>query len=278
MTLERAFGGIIDIAVIEDPIEAALLALSRGLAESDGFNRLVLEAGLNWRDVAMMRALGRYLPQIGITYGLNYLAVTLPGTPPSPNGLSPCSTPLRPARGERARRGRSRLARRNRGGSQSGHEPRRDRILRRFVNLVQAAVRTTFFQTDRNDLPRPTITFKFDARRIDDLPLPKPLYEIYIYSPQVEGVHLRFGTVARGGLRWSDRPQDSAPKCSGWSGDRSKNAVIVPVGAKGGFFPKQLPPASDRQAARRGDGELQDLRPHPPPAHRQPGRRPRRPA
>jgi glutamate dehydrogenase len=250
MTLERAFGGTVDIVAVEGPIEAALLALSRGLAESDGFNRLILEAGLGWRDVAMLRALGRYLRQIGITFGLNYLALTLARHP----AVATRIVALFYARFDpRAESGRAEAEARLRAEIEEHltvvTSLDEDRILRRFVNLVQAAVRTNFFQIEPNGLPRATIAFKFDDRLIDDLPLPKPLYEIYVYSPRVEGVHLRFGMVARGGLRWSDRPQDFRTEVLGLvKAQQVKNAVIVPVGAKGGFFPKQLPPPSDRQA------------------------------
>ncbi|MDQ4134969.1 MAG: NAD-glutamate dehydrogenase, partial [Pseudomonadota bacterium] len=124
-----------------------------------------------------------------------------------------------------------------------------DHILRRFVNLVEAAARTNFFQIEANGLPRQTIAFKFECAKVEGLPLPRPLYEIFVYSPRVEGVHLRFGKVARGGLRWSDRPQDFRTEVLGLvKAQQVKNAVIVPVGAKGGFVPKLLPPPSDRQA------------------------------
>ena len=124
-----------------------------------------------------------------------------------------------------------------------------DRILRRFVNLVEAALRTTFFQLRTDGLPRRTLALKFESARVEGLPLPRPLYEIFVYSPRVEGVHLRFGKVARGGLRWSDRRQDFRTEVLGLvKAQQVKNAVIVPVGAKGGFVPKRLPPATDRQA------------------------------
>jgi glutamate dehydrogenase len=113
-----------------------------------------------------------------------------------------------------------------------------DRILRHFVNAVTSALRTNFYQTDSGQ-PKPTIAIKFDSRKIDGLPLPQPLYEIFVYSPRVEGVHLRFGKVARGGIRWSDRPQDFRTEVLGLvKAQQVKNAVIVPVGAKGGFVPK----------------------------------------
>ena len=124
-----------------------------------------------------------------------------------------------------------------------------DRILRRFVNLVEAAVRSNFFQIGPDGAPRPTITVKFICAHVEALPLPRPMFEIFVYCPRVEGLHLRFGKVARGGLRWSDRPQDYRTEVLGLvKAQQVKNAVIVPVGAKGGFVPSYLPPPSDRQA------------------------------
>jgi glutamate dehydrogenase len=251
MALERASGAHIDIAAIEGPIEAALLALFRGLAESDGFNTLVVEAGLGWRDVAMVRTLGRYLRQIGVAFGQDYLAATL-----ARHGrIAAEIVALFYARFD------PRLAEEARGERQGSARAAiellladvtsldDDRILRRFVNLVETAIRTNFFQIEAQGHPRAAIAMKFDCARIDNLPLPKPLYEIFVYSPRVEGVHLRFGKVARGGIRWSDRPQDFRTEVLGLvKAQQVKNAVIVPVGAKGGFVPKQLPAAADRQA------------------------------
>ena len=152
-----------------------------------------------------------------------------------------------------------------------------DRILRRFINLVEAAIRTNYFQLEDNGLPRQTIAFKFECAKVEGMPLPKPLYEIFLYSPRVEGVHMRFGKVARGGLRWSDRPQDFRTEVLGLvKAQQVKNAVIVPVGAKGGFVPKQLPPASDRQAwLAEGTESLPHLRPDAAATHRQYRGRPR---
>ncbi len=252
MTLERAAGGAIRIDEIQELIEAALLALFRGLAESDGFNRLVLEAGLGWRDVAMVRALGRYLRQIQVTYAQDYLA----GTLARHSAIAVNIVKLfyarfdpriedRQARADSEARIRAGIEEQLTGVTSLDD----DRILRRFINLIEAAVRTNFFQLEGNGLPRQTIAFKFECAKVEGLPLPKPLYEIFVYSPRVEGVHLRFGKVARGGLRWSDRSQDFRTEVLGLvKAQQVKNAVIVPVGAKGGFVPKQLPPPSDRQA------------------------------
>lgn len=252
MTLERATGGVIKIDEIQTLIEAALLALFRNLAESDGFNRLVLEAGLGWRDVAMVRTLGRYLRQIQVTYAQDYLANTLARHPAiTANIVKLFYARFDPRHENQAAREE------NEAGLRAAIEDQLknvtslddDRILRRFINLIEAAVRTNFFQLEGNGLPRQTIAFKFECAKVEGLPLPKPLYEIFVYSPRVEGVHLRYGKVARGGLRWSDRPQDFRTEVLGLvKAQQVKNAVIVPVGAKGGFVPKQLPPASDRQA------------------------------
>ena len=123
-----------------------------------------------------------------------------------------------------------------------------DRILRRFLNAVQSAIRTNFFQTDKDGQLKPLISIKFESRKLTDLPLPRPLYEIFVYSPRVEGVHMRFGKVARGGIRWSDRPQDFRTEILGLvKAQQVKNAVIVPVGAKGGFVPKLMPKGATRE-------------------------------
>ncbi|MGU3538386.1 NAD-glutamate dehydrogenase [Methylobacterium sp. A54F] len=254
MLLERANGTAIDLARAEKPLEAALLAIGEGLAESDGYNRLVLEAGLDWRDAALLRALGRYLRQLRIRYGQDYLAATL-----SRHGaLAARIVALFRARFDPAAEGDREAAQAAiraeieaaLAGVTSLDE---DRILRRFVNLVEAAIRTNFFQrepgADGAARPRETIAFKFACAKVANMPLPRPFFEIFVYSPRVEGVHLRYGYVARGGLRWSDRPEDFRTEILGLvKAQQVKNAVIVPVGAKGGFFPKRLPPASDRQA------------------------------
>ena len=146
-----------------------------------------------------------------------------------------------------------------------------DRILRRFVNAVQAAIRTNFYQIDADGLPKHLIALKFASRALDGLPPPRPLYEIFVYSPRVEGVHLRFGKVARGGIRWSDRPQDFRTEILGLvKAQQVKNAVIVPVGAKGGFVPKLLPDGRNAgSGAGRGHGGVQAVHLDPARYHRQ---------
>ncbi len=250
MLLERAAGGAVDLDRLGTPLKAALLAMSDGLAESDGFNRLVLEAELGWRDAALLRAFGRYLRQLRVRYGQDYLAATLAAHP----AVARCVVAFFSARFDPKAEGDRRVGEAQArasietelAGVSSLDE---DRILRHFVNLVEAAVRTDFFQRDADGLPLGTISFKFACAKVGGMALPRPLFEVFVHSPRVEGLHLRFGHVARGGLRWSDRPEDYRTEVLGLvKAQQVKNAVIVPVGAKGGFVPKRLPPASDRVA------------------------------
>jgi glutamate dehydrogenase len=252
MALERAAPGPVDVDALKPKMEALLMALLAGITESDGYNALVLEADLGWREVALLRTLSRYLQQARVPFSQDYMWATLV----KHAGLAARVLELfqvrfdphvkaateRPARQAQVRADIEAAL----GGITSLDE---DRILRHFVNLVEAAVRTSFYQLDADGKPRITIAVKFESGRIEGLPLPRPLYEIFVSSPRVEGVHLRFGKVARGGLRWSDRRQDFRTEVLGLvKAQQVKNAVIVPVGAKGGFVPKRLPPASDRQA------------------------------
>ncbi len=249
--LERARGGPIDVASAEPGVEAALMAQFRGLTESDAYDALVLEAGMAWREVALMRALGRFLRQVGVPYAQDYIAGALARHPEVARRLAAVFlNRFDPRHEESARQATAlRLAGALDADLASVTSLDDDRILRRFANLIAACVRTNFFQIGPDGLPRLVISFKFDSAAIEGLPAPRPLYEIFVSSPRVEGVHLRFGKVARGGLRWSDRPQDFRTEVLGLvKAQQVKNAVIVPVGAKGGFVPKQLPPASDRAA------------------------------
>ncbi|GGC50453.1 NAD-glutamate dehydrogenase [Chelatococcus reniformis] len=249
MTLERPAGEPIDLVALTPLLEEALTHLFAGAAESDRFNTLIVEARLPWRDAAVLRAYGRYLQQIGTTYAQSYIAAALIRHSAIAGLLvelfharfRPTDEAPRPEEGRLRGEVEARLA--------DVASLDDDQILRRFLNLIGATLRTNVYQRDAAGGERRTIAFKIASREVDQLPLPRPLYEIWVYSPQVEGVHLRFGKVARGGLRWSDRPQDFRTEVLGLvKAQQVKNAVIVPVGAKGGFFPKRLPPASDRQA------------------------------
>jgi glutamate dehydrogenase len=253
MLLERADGRAIDVQALEQRLEACFLVVMHGRAENDGYNALVLEAGVPWREVTLIRTISRFLRQIGVPYSQDYMWATLR----KHAELAPEIVALFHARfdprhelspEERGRR-EADIRARIETALQDVQSLDEDRILRRFVNAVAAAVRTNFYQIDASGQAKAAIAIKFDSRSIEEMPVPRPLYEIFVYSPRVEGVHLRFGKVARGGLRWSDRPQDFRTEVLGLvKAQQVKNAVIVPVGAKGGFVPKQLPVGGPREA------------------------------
>jgi glutamate dehydrogenase len=250
MLLERADGGPIDLDSGKARLETAFLMVMRGLAENDGYNALTLHGGIAWRDVALIRTLSRFLRQVRVPYSQDYMWATLV----KHAGITANIVELFHARFD-PRADADRDGRQNATLAHIESELQKvesldeDRILRRFVNAVQSAIRTNFFQTDGSGQLRPLISVKFESRKLADLPLPRPLYEIFVYSPRVEGVHMRFGKVARGGIRWSDRPQDFRTEILGLAkAQQVKNAVIVPVGAKGGFVPKLMPKGATRDA------------------------------
>ncbi|MCC8966965.1 NAD-glutamate dehydrogenase [Bradyrhizobium sp. Pear76] len=254
MTIETSDDQPIEITPeFSHRLEASIMAVVADRAESDGYNGLILRTALGWREVSTIRAMSRYLHQIRAPFTQDYMWETLrKNAAITATLVALFRTRLDPrlilTDAERAARETALLAEIEE-QLKSVASLDEDRILRRFTNLVQATVRTNLWQIGENGHPRPVISFKFEARRIDDLPAPRPLYEIFVYSPRVEGIHLRFGKVARGGLRWSDRPQDFRTEILGLvKAQQVKNAVIVPVGAKGGFVPKRLPPPSNRDA------------------------------
>jgi glutamate dehydrogenase len=253
MTLESALGRPVDLGALKDRLQDCFLAVMSGQAENDGYNALVLAASLLWRDVALIRTLSRFLRQVRVPFSQDYMWATMRKHAAiaaqivslfharfNPQlGAAPAQHAAREA--EIGAAIETALA-----AVESLDE---DRILRRFVNAVTAAIRTNFYQHSPDGAPKELIAVKFASRKLDGLPLPRPFYEIFVYSPRVEGVHLRFGKVARGGIRWSDRPQDFRTEILGLvKAQNVKNAVIVPVGAKGGFVPKRLPAPGTREA------------------------------
>jgi len=243
MVLERADGRAVDLEAHKHRLEAAFLVVMRGRAENDGYNALVLSAGLMWRDVALIRTISRFLRQIHVPYSEGYMWATLIKHESIAADLirlfdARFDPRLHISAGERKAR-EAKIAGRIESALRGVESLDEDRILRRFVNAITAALRTNFYQIDANGQPKQLIALKFASRALDALPLPRPRYEIFVYSPRVEGLHLRFGKVARGGIRWSDRPQDFRTEILGLAkAQQVKNAVIVPVGAKGGFVPK----------------------------------------
>jgi len=246
-----AEGMDLDIQQLNDTLQDAFVHIVRGDAENDAFNRLVLTAGLPWRDVALLRAYARYLKQIRLGFDLGYIASTL-------NNHTDIAREL-----TRLFKTRFYLARKLGSDDLDDKQLRleqailtalddvqvlnEDRILRRYLDLIKATLRTNFYQTDANGQNKSYFSFKFNPHLIPELPKPVPKFEIFVYSPRVEGVHLRFGNVARGGLRWSDREEDFRTEVLGLvKAQQVKNSVIVPVGAKGGFLPRRLPLGGSR--------------------------------
>ena len=243
----------IDCAMVKEKFQEAFAAVWDGRMEDDGFNRLVLRAGLTAREVTVLRAYAKYLRQARIAYGQDVVESTLAEYPTIARMLMA----LFHARFDPARRvhndpGHVAEIERALDGVKNLDE---DRILRRFLNLIRCTLRTNAYQSGPDGKPKPYISFKIDSRSIEDLPLPRPMVEVFVYSPRMEGVHLRGGKVARGGIRWSDRREDFRTEILGlMKAQMVKNTVIVPVGSKGGFVVKRPPPASAGREAQLAEG------------------------
>ncbi|MDQ8705823.1 NAD-glutamate dehydrogenase [Streptomyces sp. LHD-70] len=231
--------------------QEAFAAVWNGLAENDGFNSLVLGAGLTWRQAMVLRAYAKYLRQAGATFSQDYMEDTLHNNVHTTRLLvSLFEARMSPDRQRAGTELIDGLLEELDGALDQVASLDEDRILRSFLTVIKATLRTNFFQEAGGGQPHTYVSMKLDPKAIPDLPEPRPAYEIWVYSPRVEGVHLRFGKVARGGLRWSDRREDFRTEILGLvKAQMVKNTVIVPVGAKGGFVAKQLPdPSVDRDA------------------------------
>ncbi|WP_327323939.1 NAD-glutamate dehydrogenase [Streptomyces sp. NBC_01210] len=229
----------------------AFAAVWTGKAENDGFNALVLGAGLNWRQAMVLRAYAKYLRQAGSTFSQEYMEDTLRTNVHTTRLLiSLFEARMSPERQRAGTELIDGLLEELEGALDQVASLDEDRILRSFLTVIKATLRTNFFQEAGGGTHHSYVSMKFDPQAIPDLPAPRPAYEIWVHSPRVEGVHLRFGKVARGGLRWSDRREDFRTEILGLvKAQMVKNTVIVPVGAKGGFVAKQLPdPSVDRDA------------------------------
>lgn len=249
MMLETADGAPIELDRHDVRMEDTFLAVSRGAADSDGFNRLIVAAGADWREAAVLRALAAYMRQIRLPFGSRYISdVLVMHAGVARDLIELFRTRFDPEGGEENRsRHAGQIMRRLEGALAAVPSLDEDRILRACLGLVSAILRTNYFQSDSAGRPPDTLAFKFDPARIDGLPEPRPFREIFVYSPRVEGVHLRFEPIARGGIRWSDRAQDFRTEVLGLcKAQQVKNTVIVPSGAKGGFLPKKLPRTGGR--------------------------------
>ncbi len=243
-------GRPIDLEAIRENFQEAFLRVWRGEVESDGFNGLVVRAGLSWREVVILRAYCKYLRQTGIAFSQAYMEQTLLENP----RLAALIVRLFLARfdpkgGAGAGKRAAAILDELNAGLETVTNADQDRILWRFVNLVNSTLRTNYFQKGADGGPKPYLSFKLDSRAIEELPLPRPLIEVWVYSPRTEAIHLRGGKVARGGIRWSDRREDFRTEILGlMKAQMAKNAVIVPVGSKGGFVLKQPPAPGNREA------------------------------
>ena len=219
-----------------------------GESESDGFNALVMGADLDWRDVSVLRSIGRYLRQVGFTYSQSYFAQALSSNVDIARQLIQLFQTrfdLRTGLDVKARAAATNeLVDKIKKALNDVASLDHDRILRFFLAVIQAMIRTNFYVPGRQ-----AIALKLLPRQIPDLPEPRPEFEIFVYSPRMEGVHLRYGRVARGGVRWSDRAEDFRTEVLGLvKAQMVKNTVIVPEGAKGGFYCKRLPDPREREA------------------------------
>lgn len=238
-----------EIETVKTILQEAYEKIWFGAAENDGLNRLVLEGQLNYREIAVFRAYMKYFRQVGFTFSEGYITDALVENPKLARlliELFKCyfdpkrSTVL----GEKTQNIEQIIQKEL--NEVVGLDE--DRILRRYLALMHATLRTNYFQLDEQGKPKPYLSFKFDSSKIPDMPLPLPKYEIFVYSPRFEGVHLRGSAVARGGIRWSDRREDYRTEILGlMKAQQVKNAIIVPAGAKGGFYPKQLPSEGSRE-------------------------------
>ena len=236
---------IIDINKIRKNFEALFLKVWEGNAENDSFNRLIISAYLNWRQIAMLRSYARYMRQIRVSNSQRFIANTVVSNTHITGVLIKLfESRFNPELSEKTEC--ESLEAEFMAALDDVHNLSEDKILRLYLDLIKATMRTNFYQKNDEGEYRHDIAFKFHPRQIPNVPMPVPMYEIFIYSPRIEGVHLRGGKVARGGLRWSDRYEDYRTEVLGLvKAQQVKNAVIVPVGAKGGFVAKRLPEDRD---------------------------------
>lgn len=238
-----------DVDEIKERFQNAFSEIWYGNAENDSFNQLVLSAGLNWREVAILRTYAKYFKQIGFTFSQEYMEDALNNNVTIAKKLvrlfeircNPTDASDRDAR-------YNDLVTEILGDLDNVSNLDEDKILRQYMNAIGATLRTNFYQLDEHGKPKNYISIKLNSKIIPGVPRPHPLFEIFVYSPRFEGVHLRCGKVARGGLRWSDRREDFRTEILGlMKAQQVKNAVIVPSGAKGGFVPKHLPVNGTRE-------------------------------
>ncbi|MER8849004.1 NAD-glutamate dehydrogenase [Mesorhizobium australicum] len=249
MELENSYGKPIDLADGGALFEDAFLSVWRGDVDNDGYNGLAQTAGLWSGEITILRAYGRYLQQVGIPQSQDFIAAALNRYPEIARGLHALFIArLGPTAETEGVVAAKHLKAKIRDALEDVPNIDDDTIIRRYLNLIEASLRTNHFVADTKEKGQ-SLAIKLESQAVEGLPAPRPWREIFVYGSEVEGLHLRFGPVARGGLRWSDRAQDYRTEVLGLvKAQQVKNAVIVPVGAKGGFYPKKLPMSAGRDA------------------------------
>jgi glutamate dehydrogenase len=240
----------IPLEALDREIKSAFTAVWTGRMDNDSFNQLTLSAGIPWRMVMVLRAYCRYLLQTGLPFSQGYIAQVLENNASISRLLADLfvarfDPQLLPASRQKSL---ARLGREIPAALEDVTRSDEDRILRALWNALSATVRTNAYQADAAGHLKEYLSFKLESQQLRELPLPKPLFEVFVFSPRMEGVHLRMGFVARGGIRWSDRREDFRTEILGlMKAQQVKNTVIVPVGAKGGFIVKRMPAERDAQ-------------------------------
>ncbi len=241
------------VARVAKALIDAFRAIRAGELDDDGFNRLLISAELGMRQVTVLRACCRYLLQTGIPFSQSYMERVLASHATTARTLCQLFEQRLTPDGSRATQLRAALLeKRVRRAIEAVVSPDEDRILRAFLAVIRATLRTNYFRRDEQDRARPWLSIKLDPSQIPGLPQPRPAFEIFVHSPQFEGVHLRKGPIARGGIRWSERPEDFRTEVLGlMKAQHVKNTVIVPVGAKGGFVARRLSARAPREQQQR---------------------------
>jgi glutamate dehydrogenase len=252
-----------DLTEIKEKFQDAFVRVWENDAENDAFNRLVLLARLEWHEIAVLRAYCKYLRQIGVNLSDDFIAQALASNPSvatlliqlfqtnfdpqlGPAMMAGAGMASAPGRYAAAMNIRAQID----DALDAVTNPEEDRVLRLYVNAIESTLRTNYFQRDANGARKPYLSFKLDSHAVREMPLPRPMFEIFVYSPTMRGIHLRGGKVARGGIRWSDRREDFRTEILGlMKAQNVKNVVIVPMGSKGGFVVKN--PSSDRATFQR---------------------------
>ncbi len=241
----------LDIAKVEENFEEAFTKVRFGIAENDGFNKLILAAQLSWREVSIIRAYAKYLHQTGFRFNQAYIEKTVvTHAEIIKNLITLFNLRFCLTQKKSAAKLIDDLNTTIQNSLESVSSLEDDRILRRFWHVIKATLRTNYFQTTADGKPKDCLSFKLKSSEVPELPLPHPLYEIFVYSPRFEGIHLRAAEVSRGGIRWSDRREDFRTEILDLMKTQTvKNAIIVPSGAKGGFVLKKTI-VDDRDALR----------------------------